>query len=120
MADYIDGYVFPIPTEQLDAYQKLASAIAAIWLEHGALAYREGRCVDPDFPGTADFPSQLACGADETIVFGWIVFPSREARDAAHERVAADPRVAALMAAQDTGFDASRMVYGGFRSFVEA
>ena len=120
MDEYIDGYVFPIPTDRLEAYQALASAIAAVWLEHGALAYREGRCVDPDLPGTADFPSQLAAGEDETIVFGWILFPSREIRDAAHERVAADPRVAALMAAQDTGFDAARMVYSGFRSFVEA
>ena len=62
---------------------------------------------------------ECVCGAeDEAIVFGWVVFDSREARDLANEKVAADPRMAELVASSAAGFDAKRMAYGGFESFV--
>ena len=120
MADYVDGYVFPVSRDRLEAYQRLASTIAELWIEHGATAYREYVGPDQEIEGTLPFAPLLGCTDDEVVVFGWMCFPSREARDAAHEALAADPRVEALMADADVGFDASRMVYGGFRPLVEA
>ena len=52
------------------------------------------------------------------IVFGWVAFESREARDVANEKVAADPRMADLIESSNSGFDAKRMAYGGFKWLV--
>jgi len=68
--------------------------------------------------GTRSFTDLAGAAEGEVIVFGWVEFESREARDLANEKVAADPRMADLINSSDTGFDAERMAYGGFRSFV--
>ena len=122
MAHYIDGFVLPIPREHLDDYKRVAEAVAQIWKEHGALEYVE--CVGEDLTleGTRSFPEAVGAKGDEAIVFGWVVFKSREARDLANERVASDPRMADLVGPLTNSsklvFDATRMVYGGFQVFV--
>lgn len=118
MSHYIDGFVHPIPRDRLDEYKRLVAAVAEIWKEHGALDYWE--CVGDDmrFEGLLSFIDVVGASEDEAICFGWVVFESREARDLAGEKVAADPRVGELMAASNTGFDPQRMVYGGFQPFV--
>ena len=118
MADYIDGFVFPIPSECLGEYKRLAEAVAEIWKEHGALDYCEYVGNDLTLEGTCSFTDFVAATEDETIVFGWVVFDSREARDLANQKVAADPRMEDLIASLNSGFDAKRMVYGGFQSLV--
>ncbi len=118
MENYIDGFVFPIPKDRLEAYQNLAQAIAEIWQEAGALQYREFVGDDLTLTGTRAFPELLGSDGDDAVVFGWVVFESREARDRANQMVASDPRVAKLMAESNTGFDPSRMAYGGFRRLV--
>ena len=70
--------------------------------------------------GTRSFTDLIAATEDETIVFGWVVFDSREARDLANEKVAVDPRMAELMASSNSGFDAKRMAYGGFQLLVQS
>jgi uncharacterized protein YbaA (DUF1428 family) len=118
MAHYIDGFVLPIPRDRLDEYQRVVEAVAEIWKEHGALEYREYVGDDLKLEGTRSFTEVVAATEDEAIVFGWVVFESREARDLANEKVAADPRMADLIDGPDSGFDAKRMAYGGFRSLV--
>ena len=120
MAHYIDGFVFPIPRDRLNEYKRLVQAVAEIWKEHGALDYFEYVGDDMNLEGTRSFADLVAATEDETIVFGWVVFDSREARDLANEKVAADPRMADLVASSNSGFDAKRMVYGGFRSLVRS
>lgn len=115
MSRYIDGFVFPIPRDSLIEYARLAKAVAAIWKEHGALDYREFAGDDMHLEGTCSFTDAVGATDAETVVFGWVAFESREARDLANARVAADPRVAKLIAASSSGFDAARMFYGGFR-----
>ena len=118
MARYIDGFVLPIPRDRLDDYRRLAEAVAGIWKEYGALDYLEFVGDDMAHEGTRPFSDLLDATDDEVIVFGWVTFESREARDLANKKVAADPRMGELMAASDTGFDAVRMAYGGFSRFV--
>jgi len=118
MAQYIDGFVFPIQRERRDDYQRLAEAAAEIWKEHGALDYWEYVGDDLNLDGTRSFTDLVAAADDEIIVFGWVVFASREARDLANKKVAADPRMADLVDASNSGFDARRMAYGGFESFI--
>ncbi len=118
MAHYIDGFVFPISRDRLDEYKRLVEAVADIWKEHGALEYREYISDDLILKGTRSFTELAAATEGEAIVFGWVVFESREARDLANERVAADPRMADLINSSNSGFDAERMAYGGFQPFV--
>ena len=117
MADYIDGFVFPIPRERLDEYKRLVARVSGIWKEHGAKEYREYVGDDMTLAGTRSFTDTVAKGDEEVVIFGWVAFDSREARDLANKKVAEDPRMEELMRTFDTGFDASRMFYGGFKSF---
>ena len=114
----LDGFVLPIPRERLDEYQRVAEAVAAIWKEHGALDYREYVGDDMNLEGTRSFTDLAAAKKDDVVIFGWVTFDSREARDRANEKVAADPRMPGLVDPSKSGFDASRMAYGGFRSLV--
>ncbi|MDX1498458.1 MAG: DUF1428 domain-containing protein [Woeseiaceae bacterium] len=118
MTHYIDGFVLPVPRDRLDGYRRLVESVAAIWKEHGALDYREYVGDDLVLEGTRSFTDLVAATEGEAIVFGWVVFESRSARDLANEKVAADPRMADMISAEESGFDARRMAYGGFRSFV--
>ena len=120
MAHYIDGFVLPIPRDRLNEYKRLAQAAAEIWKEHGALVYLEYVGDDMNREGTRSFTDLVAATETETIVFGWVAFDSREARDLANEKVAADPRMADLIDSSNSGFDAKRMAYGGFRSLVRS
>lgn len=122
MAHYIDGFVFPIPKEHLDEYKRVADAVAEIWIEHGALDYREYVGDDLNRPGTRPFGDFVGSTDDEVIVFGWVIFGSREARDLANRKVESDPRMAQLVGPlvdpSSPIFDAKRMAYGGFQNLV--
>ena len=118
MSQYIDGFAFPIAKDRVDDYQPIAEAIAAIWKDHGALAYFEYQGDDMFLEGTSSFVDTLNLAEGETAVFGWVIFDSKETRDKANELVSADPRVEQLMQT-DVGFDPSRMVYGGFKALIQ-
>ncbi len=124
MAHYIDGFVLPVPRDRVNEYRRVAEAVAEIWKEHGALDYLEYVGDDMNRGGTRSFTDLVPATEDETIVFGWVVFDSREARDLANDKVAADPRMADLIAPlidpSNPVFDAKRMVYGGFHSLVRS
>lgn len=120
MSMYIDGFVHPIPRDRLDEYTTLVKEVAAVWKEHGALDYREYVGDDLHLDGTRSFVELMEAKNDEVILFGWVVFASREERDLANAKVAADPRMEKLMGESDTGFDAQRMAYGGFQSLISS
>lgn len=124
MADYIDAFVLPIPQNHLTEYKQVAEKVAEIWKEHGALAYFEYVGDDLKLEGTRSFTEAVEAKEDELIIFGWVVFDSKETRDLANKRVAADSRmtdlVGPLMDASKLIFDATRMVYGGFQSLVQS
>ena len=118
MTHYIDGFVLPVSRNRLDEYRRLVEAAAEIWKEHGALDYREYVGDDLILEGTRSFTDVIAATDGEAIVFGWVVFEFRGARDLANEKAAADPRMTDLINSTISGFDAKRMAYGGFQSFV--
>ena len=123
MAQYVDGFVVPIPRQHIDAYKAAAEKIAAIWKEHGALEYHECIGDDLNIEGTRSFRESAAARDDEVVIFGWTVFASREDRDHACAKVPMDPRMTAIVAPlvdpSNLIFDASRMVYGGFQALVK-
>lgn len=123
MTKYIDGFVFPIPRIYLDEYKKAAEKVAEIWKEYGAISYFEFVGDDLSLEGTISFKETVAAKEDEEIIFGWVVFPSKEIRDLANKKVPTDPRMTELVTpltnTERLIFDVSRMVYGGFRPLVQ-
>ena len=116
---YVDGFVLPLPTKNLDAYRRLAKTAGKVWREHGALAYFE--CIADDVkPGKwTSFPQSVKLKAGETVVFSWIVYKSRAHRDRVNAKVMKDPRIVPSMDPKALPFDGKRMIYGGFKTFVE-
>lgn len=116
--NYIDGFVLPVPRSKLEEYQRQAAAVAEVWKEHGALEYHEFVGDDLQIEGLRSFVETAGASDDEVIVFGWVVFESRESRDLINAKVSSDPRMETLIDAASSGFDAGRMAYGGFRPLV--
>ena len=96
MPNYIDGFILPVPRIHLNEYKSVAEQVAEV----------------VDLKG------------DEVVVFGWVVFPSKEIRDSANQQVPNDPRMAELVGPLTNPerliFDANRMIYGGFEPLVES
>ena len=111
---YIDGCVIPVPANNQDAYREMADKHAAILKEYGAT-----RTVDawgdnvPDGKVT-DFKGAVNAQADEKVIFSWIEWPSKQARDQGWEKAMNDPR----MKDMKMPFDGQRMIYGGFAPIV--
>lgn len=122
MERYVDGFVIPILNEKLDAYRDMASEAGKLWIEHGALEYFEGigDDMEPDMDDMpmVTFPQLAETGDDETVVFSFIVFESREHRDEVNAKVMKDPAMDPDSYDEEMPFDSERMAYGGFRSIV--
>ena len=118
MSRYVDGFVLPIPRARIDDYRRVAESAAEIWKEHGALEYWECIGDDLNIEGTSSFTDLISASEDETVVFAWVVFESREARDAANAKIFSDPRMATMVDPENPIFDTKRMAYGGFNSLV--
>jgi uncharacterized protein YbaA (DUF1428 family) len=116
---YVDGFLLPVPTKNLQAYRRIAQKAGKIWREYGALEYRE--CVGDDLnpKGVVPFPRKIRLKRGETVVFSWIVFKSRGDRDRVNAKVMKDPRLANMMDPKAMPFDMKRMVYGGFKTLVD-
>jgi uncharacterized protein YbaA (DUF1428 family) len=116
--NYVDGFVAAVPTANRDAYRKHAEAAAKVFKEHGALTVVE--CWGDDVPQgkLTSFPMAVKCKDDETVVFSWITWPSREVRDEGMEKVMADPRL--QPETNPMPFDGKRLIYGGFEIIVNA
>ena len=52
-------------------------------------------------------------------MFAWIVYRSRAHRDRVNAKVMQDPRIDRMMGDQSMPFDPKRMMYGGFKVFVD-
>ena len=113
---YIDGFVAAVPTANRDAYRKHAEMAAPVFKEHGALKMVE--CWGDDVPAgkLTSFPMAVQKKDDETVVFSWIVWPSRQARDEGMKKVMADPQ----SNVNPMPFDGKRLIFGGFEVLVEA
>jgi uncharacterized protein YbaA (DUF1428 family) len=119
METYVDGYVLPLPKDKIEEYRVMAAKAGAIWREHGALEYRECIGDDLDVKDLVPFPTLAQSKPDETVVFSWIIFKSREHRDEVNAKVMEDPRLKDSCDPNAMPFDCKRMAYGGFKVLVE-
>lgn len=108
--NYVDGCVIPVPTANREAFLKHAQTAAAVFKEHGALTVVD--CWGDDVPEgkVTSFPMAVQREEGETIVFSWITWPSRAARDTGMKKAMDDARMMDVT----MPFDGKRMIYGGF------
>jgi uncharacterized protein YbaA (DUF1428 family) len=118
MGNYVDGFVLPVPKANVEAYRRIAEDAGKVWREYGALDYVE--CVADDVKSgeLTSFPQSVKLEPDETVVFAWIVYESREHRDRVNEQVMKDPRMTG-MDPKSMPFDGKRMFWGGFKVLVQ-
>ena len=116
--NYIDGFVAAVPTANRDSYLRHAQAAAAVFKENGALSVVE--CWGDDVPEgkLTSFPMAVQRKPDETVVFSWIAWPSRAARDAGMKKSMEDPRL--QPGTNPMPFDGKRLIYGGFEVLLSA
>jgi len=113
---YVDGFVIAVPTAKKEAYRLQAEKAMSVFKEYGALSVVE--CWGDDVPEgkLTSFTMAVKRQDDETVVFSWVTWPSREVRNEGMKKVMADPRMQ-----PDTDpmpFDGKRMIYGGFEVIV--
>ena len=113
---YIDGFVIPVPAGNKEAYRQAAVEAARIFKEHGAERIVE--CWGDDVPDgkITDFRRAVQAEDGEVVVFSWIVWPSKAAREEGNRKVMADPR---MQPGPDMPFDGKRLIYGGFEPFFD-
>jgi uncharacterized protein YbaA (DUF1428 family) len=109
---YIDGFVVPVPTGRKDEYMKYAEKGWPLFKELGATRMIE--CWGDDVPKgkLTDFYGAVKTEPGETVVFSWIEWPDKKARDAGMKKMMEDPRMKAM---GEMPFDGKRMIYGGFQ-----
>lgn len=125
MAKYVDGFVLVVPNDKTEEYKKMAELGRDTWMKHGALEYYETRgddLVPQDMGGVSAraFPEMTGATANDNVWFSFIVFQSKEHRDAVNAKVMAD--MDQQMAGQEgmsMPFDMKKIAYGGFQVEVE-
>jgi uncharacterized protein YbaA (DUF1428 family) len=119
MERYVDGFLIPIAKDKVNEYREMSQKAGEIWKELGALEYYECIGDDLDIEGMLSFKKVADTSKEETVIFSWIVFESREQRDRVNEAVMNDPRIKEMMeSGSEPPFDYRRMAYGGFKTLV--
>lgn len=115
--NYVDGFVVAVPTANKEKYRALAEKMAGLFKENGALGVVE--CWGDDVPQgkLTSFPMAVKLEADETVVFSWITWPSKDVRDVGMKKAMEDPRMG--KPEEPFPFDGKRMIFGGFSVIVQ-
>lgn len=109
---YVDGFIAAVPATNREAYIEHARKAAPLFTEYGAT--RVAECWGDDVPHgkQTDFFRAVEAKEGEVVVFSWVEWPSKEARDAGWHKMMADPRM--QPEANPMPFDGKRLIYGGF------
>ena len=112
---YVDAFIAAVPTANKNQYIAHATEAGRSFKQHGAIQYVE--CWGDEVPDgeVTSMPMAVKCRADETVCFGWVVWPSREARDAGMQQVMQEH----AMDPAEMPFDGMRLIYGSFEPIVE-
>lgn len=114
---YIQGFVAAVPTANRAAYLEHATYALPLFKEFGSARMVETWGNDVPEGKLNDFQRAVQATADETVVFSWMEYADRAARDTGFERMMADPRMQDM---PEMPFDGKRMIFGGFDPFVDA
>ena len=113
---YIDGFVAAVPTANNEAYLEHARITSPIFKKYGALRVVDNWGADMPDGETTSFPMAVKAKPDETIVFSWIEWPSKEAREKGMEACMKDP---VFNSDLPMPFDGKRMLIGSFETILD-
>ena len=113
---YVEGFIVPVPAANQEEYRRQAAMAEPLFKEFGATRLVEAWGDDVPHGKLTDFYRAVAAEEGETIVFAWIVWPSRQARDEGHAKMMADPE---MQPGPDVPFDMKRMIFGGFEIILD-
>src|SRR5262245_44612835 len=116
---YVDGFVVAVPKKNLAAYKKLAQLAGKVWMEHGAIEFKECVADDVKVGKLTSCPQAVKLKPGEVVFFTYSVYKNRAARDKINKKVMEDPRLTTMMKGKDMPFDGKRMIYGGFETLVD-
>jgi uncharacterized protein YbaA (DUF1428 family) len=113
---YVDGFVLPLHANKLDDYRPHAEMFAREAEKLGAISVE---CLGDGLEEgkLTSFPRSVMAGEGENVVFSFIIWPDKAARDAGWEKIMAMPE---LMPQGEPPFDGKRMYWGGFTPLVGA
>lgn len=113
---YVEGFVAAVPTANKQAYIDHATKAAGYFKEYGVTRMVE--CWGDDVPHgkVTDFYGAVNAKEDETVIFSWFEYPSKQVRDDAMKRMMDDPRMQEM---GDMPFDGKRMIYAGFATVFD-
>lgn len=114
---FFDCFVAAVPTANRDAYIAHAQQMDAVFKDHGAIRVIEAWGDDISDGQVTSYPLAVQKKDDETVVTGWVEWPSREARDTGMAKAMQDPRMS--MEPGSMPFDGKRLIYGGFAKIVD-
>ena len=115
---YVEGFVLAVPTANKAAYTEMAERAAAVFRKHGATSVVECWGVDVPDGKVTSLPIAVQLKPDETVVFSWMTWPSKEVRDTGMQRAMDEFEATGFRASHL--FDGQRMIFGGFETVVEA
>ncbi len=119
MSGYVDGFLIPVPKKNLDRYKKMARKCGKIWKEYGAIEYVETISDDITKGKITSFPQSVRLKRGEVVIFSWIVYKSKSARDRINKKVMADERIKKMFEGGNMSFDGKRLIWGGFKPFMK-
>src|SRR5262249_37046987 len=114
---YVDVAVIPVPNDKVEDYKKMAKKAAKYWIKYGALHYYEAMGDDVPTGKVTDFHRSVKVKEGETVAVSVVITKNRKHRDEVMKKVMSDQELAASM--KDMPFDGKRMIFGGFKPFVE-
>jgi uncharacterized protein YbaA (DUF1428 family) len=112
---YIDGFVAAVPTANKEMYLQHAQAAAVVFKEFGALSVVETWGDDVPEGKLTSFTMAVQRKSDETVIFSWITWRDKQARDMGMKKAMEDKRLASM----EMPFDGKRMIYGGFEVVLD-
>jgi len=113
---FIDAAILPVRTDEKQAYLAFAERIAVPFIEQGATRIVDAWGVAVPEGKLTDFHRATLREADESVVYSWVEWPSRQVRDAAWDKLMKDER---LNPGPDRPFDGKRMIFGGFTPIID-
>ena len=113
---YVDGCLIPVPAANKADYLEMADKNAAIYKEYGATRVVDAWADDVPDGEVTDYKGAVQAAEGESVIFSWIEWPSKKARDEGWDRAMQDPR----MKDMKMPFDGKRMIYGGFATMLDA
>ena len=113
---YIDGFVVPVPSDKKAAYREVSTKMAEYFKGLGATRVVEAWGTDVPDGKVTDFKMSVKAEKNESVVFSWVEWPSKDVRDAANQKMRNDPKMQDM---SNMPFDGKRMIFGGFEPLID-